>query len=156
MMTEWMEGLQDLKDQAVNKLVNYWSELAPGFVPNDRGKQSIRKWLRRHLLQEIMNGMDVAAEQYLKYQQDGKVTRESWEIAFNKIPAICSVEKDSQEDPDLKELLYIRGIVRNKCPHYFDSPDCLDWLRDARSWGVPMNELRQIARTLVTGPISKK
>lgn len=145
MMMEWMEGLQDLKDQSVHKLSDYWSDLTPGFTPNDRGKQNIKKWLRRYTLQEIMNGMDVAAEQYLDFHKDGTVTKDSWELAFDKIPAICRVEKESQEDPDLKELFYIRGIVRNKCKNYFDNPKCLEWLRAARSWGIPMSELRQIA-----------
>jgi 5-methylcytosine-specific restriction endonuclease McrA len=145
MLMEWMEGLQDLKDQAVNKLCEYWSELAPGFTPNDRGRQSIKRWLRRYLPQEIMHGMDVAAEQYLDFQNDGTVTKESWEKAFNKVPAICGVVKDSKEGPDLKELFYIRAIVRNKCGSDFDNPACLDWLRAARSYGIPMSDLRQIA-----------
>jgi len=89
--------------------------------------------------------MDVAAEQYLEFQQDGTVTNESWEVAFKKIPAICRVEKESKQDPDLKELFYIRGIIRNKCNSYFDNPECFEWLRIARSWDVPMTKLRQIA-----------
>ena len=89
--------------------------------------------------------MDVSAEQYLKFNQIGEVTDESWEKGFSKIRAICQVERDSKEDPDLKELLYIRGIVRNKCENYFDNPECLEWLKAARSWEVPMTELRQIA-----------
>ena len=145
MMTEWMQGLQDLKDQAVDHLADYWSDLAPGLIPNDTGRRNIKKWLRKYSLQEITKAMDVAAEQYLKFKQDGEVTAESWEKGFSKIPAICQVERDSKEDPDLKELLYIRGIVRNKCQNYFDNPECLEWLKAARSWEVPMTELRQIA-----------
>ena len=145
MMMEWREEIQDLKKQTVEKLSNYWSELAPGFNPNDNGKRKIKKWVRQYPLDEITNGMDAAAEQYLEFQSDGTVTDESWEIAFNKIPAICRVEKESKKDPDLKEMFYIRGIVRNKCKNYFDNPECLEWLRAARSWGVLMTELRQIA-----------
>jgi hypothetical protein len=145
MMMEWWEGLQEIKEQTVDKLSDYWHELAPGFTTSDHGKRNIKKWLRQYSLDEIKNGMEVAAEQYLEFKQDGTVTDKSWNVAFKKIPAICRVDRESKQDPDLKELFYIRGIVRNKCDNYFDNPKCFTWLRTARSWGVPMTELRQIA-----------
>jgi len=145
MMTEWMAGLQGLKEQAVDHLAEYWSNLAPGRVPNEMGRRNLKKWLRKYSLHEITQAMDVAAEQYLEFNRNGDATAESWEKGFDKIPAICQVERDSKEDPDIKELLYIMGIVRNKCANYFDKSDCLGWLKAARSWEVPMSELRQIA-----------
>ena len=45
----------------------------------------------------------------------------------------------------LKDLYYIRGIVRNTCRYYFDNAKALELLKIARSWGVPMSELRDIA-----------
>ncbi|MCH8822097.1 MAG: hypothetical protein IH984_01190 [Planctomycetes bacterium] len=91
--------------------------------------------------------MDVAAEQYLKYQDDDAVTSESWETAFDKIPGICRVELASKEDPDLKQLYYIRGIIRNRLEgRYFDNAHALEWLRSARSWDVPLEELSVIAK----------
>ena len=78
--------------------------------------------------------MDVAAEQYLGFQDDGSVTSESWEKAFGKIPGICRVERASKDDPDLKDIYYIRGIVRNRLDgRYFDNAKALEWLRAARS-----------------------
>lgn len=144
MMMEWMQGLQDLKAQTVDNLVAYWVKLTPGFTPNEAGRQAIRKWFTKFTIEEIMNAMETAASQYLKFKNDGRVTEESWVIAFNKIPPILNVEKDAKSDPDLKELLYIRGIVRNRCGS-FNNPLALNWLRAARSWGVPMSELKQLS-----------
>ncbi len=144
MMMEWMQGLQDIKTQALDRLVENWVRLAPGFRPNDTGRNKIRKWLTKYSMEEIINAMEISASQYLKFQKDGCVTEESWDIAFNKIAPILSVERDAKDDPDLKDLLYIRGIVRNKCG-YFDNTRALEWLRAARSWGVPMAELKQLA-----------
>jgi cytochrome c553 len=145
MMMEWMEGLQDLKSQAIDRLADYWTNLTPGFSPNDRGRQKIRKWLTKFSIEDIMKAMDVASTQYLEFQNDGRVTQESWETAFNKIPPILNVERDAKDDPDLKELLYVRGIIRKRCEQYFDNAEALEWLRAARSWGIPMAELKQLA-----------
>lgn len=145
MMMEWMAGLQDLKEQTVDYLAEYWLNLAPGHIPNDRGRRNLKKWLRKYSLHEITQAMDISAEQYLEFNREGNATAESWEKGFGKIPGICQVERDSKEDPDIKKLLYIRGIIRNKCENYFDNSECLEWLKAARSWEVPMIELRQIA-----------
>ena len=146
MMMQWREGLRDIALAAVDRVSDYWSELAPGFIPNENGRKNIRKWRRRYTLDGILRAMDISAEQYLRTDGKGQVTAESWERAFSKIPGICRVERDSVENPDLKELLYIRGIVRNKCGKgYFDNPGCMEWLEIARSWDIPIAELRSIA-----------
>jgi hypothetical protein len=93
---------------------------------------------------EILHAMDVAAEQYLEFGNTGLVTQASWEEAFNKIPGICRVTLASREDPDLRELYYIRGIARNNCG-YFNPGEAMELMKAARSWGVPLEELRRIA-----------
>jgi len=145
MMMQWMEALQDLKAQAVERIADYWVQIAPGFRLNDRGMQSVRRWLTKYPMEEIMKALDIAAAQYLQYLDDGTVTQVSWNHAFNKVLPILNVERDSKDDPDLKDLLYIRGIIRNKCERYFKNSEAMEWLRAARSWGIPMSELKQIA-----------
>jgi hypothetical protein len=89
--------------------------------------------------------MDIAADQYLVFETPERVAQASWEEAFSKVPGICRVGRGSRDDPDLKELLYIRGIVRNKCERYYNDTDRMEWLRVVRSWGIPLPELRSIA-----------
>jgi hypothetical protein len=88
--------------------------------------------------------MDVAAVQYLKKGTDGRITEDSWEEAFSKIPGICRVARASKDDPDVRELYYIRGILRNRLS-YLPERDCLELLKVARSWDVPIDELRPLA-----------
>jgi len=144
MLLEWKQGLNALKEDTITELCHYWEGLAPGFTVNDNGRRNIQKWLRRFQLDEILHAMDVAAEQYLAFADTGVVTDTSWEEAFGKIPGICRVERASKEDPDLKELYYIRGIARNNCSS-FNATEALDLLKAARSWDVPLDELRQVA-----------
>jgi cytochrome c553 len=145
MMTAWIEGLQDLDEQAAQSLMAYWQKLTPGFTLNERGQQNIRKWLKKFSLDEIMKAMHTAAVQYLKYQNDGKITHDSVELGMSKVPGICRVERESLTDPDIKDLYYIRGILRKKCEHYINEREALEWLRTARSWDMPIAELRSIA-----------
>jgi hypothetical protein len=144
MMMAWQEGLRSIRGEAVDRLCAYWQDLAPGWVINDNGKKKLRQWLRKFSLDELIQAMNVAADQYLKFDQKNAVTNESWEEAFNKIPGICRVERASKDDPDIRDLYYIRGIARNRSG-YFDNAKALEWLKAARSWGVPIEELRQIA-----------
>jgi hypothetical protein len=146
MMMTWRQGLRDLKEDALNQVCSYWHDLAPGFTVNENGKGKIKKWLRQFSPEEVVHAMDVAADQYLRFGEDHTVSDESWEEAFGKIPGICRVERESKEDPEIKDLYYIRGIARNNCEYYFDSPEALELLKIARSWEVPMSELRQIAQ----------
>jgi hypothetical protein len=147
MMMAWMEGLRDLRDEAIHRVCDYWHDLAPGYTVNENGRNNLQKWLRKFSVEEVCHGMDVAAEQYLKFEEDGTVTSESWELAFDKIPGICRVERASEEDPDIKELYYIRGIIRNRLEgRYFDNAQALEWLQAARSWDVPLDDLRDIAK----------
>ena len=145
MLMRWKKGIKDLKQDALDNLCSYWEELAPGFVVTPDGKRNLTKWLRKFSLEELIHGMDIASEQYLKFEEDGAVTDESWDEAFSKIPGICRVNRESQDDPEIKELYYIRGIARNTCRYYFDSRKALDLLKIARSWEVPLSELRDIA-----------
>ena len=146
MMMAWMEGLRDLKDAVAERVSSYWHDLAPGYTINEDGRAGLQKWIRQFSVEEVCHAMDVAAEQYLKYQKDGTVTSKSWEHAFAKVPGICRVERASEDDPDLKDLYYIRGIIRKRLDGgYFDNSQALELLQAARSWDVPIDKLRAIA-----------
>jgi hypothetical protein len=92
--------------------------------------------------------MDAAATNYLEFTKEGTVTQESWEKAFSKILGVCRVNRASKKDPDLKEIYYIRGIVLNRIPGYYDDAKALQYLKNARSWGIPLEELADIARSV--------
>jgi hypothetical protein len=144
MMMEWQRGLRNLADNAIAELCSYWQELAPGYLVNDNGKKNIKKWTRAFTIPEITSAMDIAAEQYLEYESGDRVTSESLERAFDKISGICRVNRQAKDEPDIRELYYIRGILRNRLS-YFDNGQALQYLKNARSWGVSLDTLRSIA-----------
>lgn len=145
MMMVWHQGLKNLDEDTINKLKKYWESLAKGFTINENGVGNLRKWLKKFDFDEILKSMDVAATQYLEW--DGEVvTSESWELAYSKIGAIISVERLSEENPDLKDFYYIRGIIRKRF-NYHNPQLTMDWLKAARSWGATIEELKKIACT---------
>lgn len=150
-MMSWVEGLRDLKETALDRVADYWHDLAPGFTMNQNGRNNLQMWTRKFNVEELCNAMDIAAEQYLRFKEDGNVTSESWKEAFAKIPGICRVNRASEDEPDLKDLFYIRGIVRKRLDgrHYKDY-EALDMLKAAHSWDVPLDELRTIAKRVTS------
>ena len=149
LVMQWREGLRDLKGETADRLAGYWNNLAPGWVVSDAGKRTIEKWLRNCSVSEITDAMDTAADTYLDFTNDGTVTEKTWELAFGKILGICRVRQDSEEDPDLRQLLYTRGIVRNRLDgYYYDNVKALQLLMDARNSGVPVDRLDKIARAV--------
>lgn len=148
LMMEWQKGLRSIDDDLVGSLAAYWSEQAPGWEVSDNGRRILKKLTLRFSSDEICRAMDAAAITYLKLTADGTASAESWDAAFAKIGGICRVNKASQLDPDIREMFYIRGILRKRIPGYFDPGRALQYLKNARSWGVSVNELREIATTI--------
>lgn len=145
MMMKWHEGLKDINVDMIDRLVEYWDELAYGFTVNAKGRSKLAKWLKSYKLEEILSAMDCAAAQYLEFGDDGEmVTNESWAVAWGKIPAIIVIARREKENPEIKEIYYIRGILRNRLS-YFDPYKALEWLEIAREWGATLQELKSIA-----------
>lgn len=145
MLMQWRQGLRDLDTETVAQLCAYWEDRTPGWSVNENGKKNLRKWLRQFTLEEVTHAMDVAADSYLEHDKEGKVTVESWEKAFSKIPGVCRVERAAKDDPDVKDLYYFRGILRRRLEgYYYDDGQAIRLLRDARNAGVPMDWLKDI------------
>lgn len=148
LMMQWRESLQHLDQAAVDRLAAYWTALTPGWSVNDHGKRGIKKWLQTFSVDEICQAMDTSATSYLQFDSENKLTADSISLAFDKILGICRVNKAAEKEPDLKQLYYIRGILRNRIPGYFDDGIALQYLKNARSWDVELEDLDQMARAV--------
>lgn len=143
MMFEWQQGLKNIDADLLSKLGNVWKELVPGFSINDAGLLSIKKLLKRFSLEEVLTAMRAAAESYL-VMKNGVPTPASVELAFSKIGGICKLTLEEKEDPDVKKLYYIRGIIRKKFS-YCDENKAIQILKEMRGEGLSIEELQQCA-----------
>lgn len=144
MMIKWKAGLSEIKDVAVERLSEHWSRLVNGFSLNERGKQSLKKLTAQFDVEEVMDAMRTATDQYLEVIDD-KVTPESVEQAWAKVPGICRVRRTEKEKPYIRDLLYIRGILRNRV--YVNEKVILGLLEDAHLAGISIEYLKDAAKT---------
>lgn len=144
MMSAWLEGLKDLKANTIEKLMEHWHEHAPGFRINENGKKTFQRLIRKHSLEEIYEAMDIAAEQYLVHKDDGTVTEESWDRAFEKVPGICKIRRVEETKPYLADLFYVRGILRKR--GYVNERYVMELLENAVRTNADVESLKQLAK----------
>ena len=147
MLFEWQRSLQALEDQVVDQLASYWEEKTPGLVLSDVGRQDLRKLVRKFGLSEVMEAMNIAADYYLRFDDEGNATPESFNIAFSKLGGICMNRRREREDPNIRRIYYIRGIARNRCG-YFDDRRALILLQQAVEAGADLDELEVHAKSV--------
>jgi hypothetical protein len=143
MMIQWKEGICDLKDEAVERMAEYWSRLVRGWSLNELGRQGLRKLAGQYEVAELMDAMSTAVDQYVKLV-DGKPTSESIEAAWKKVGGICRINQVAREKPYIRDLLYIRGILRNRIG--LRGYDTMAMLEEAHLSGIPIVALRRVAR----------
>jgi len=144
MMLAWRDELDQLDEIPPLELEKRWDQLT-GYTFTETGKKKIKKLINRFGLDEVSAAMKVAVDQYVEKDDDGAVTRESVEIAFDYIGGIANVRRAEQREPGTKQMFYIRGILRkrlNYCPEW----KALALIKDAARSGVSLDLLGQIAR----------
>lgn len=149
MMMVWMEGLRELKESAAECIIEYWQGYVVGLKVHQTARNEIKKLARKFDIKEIYNAMDIAAENYLKSEDGGKVTLQSANEAFNKIRTICNMRRADKENPELKDLYYTRAIMRNKTEArggYLCGYEAMNFLHAARVGGVELSKLIEIAK----------
>jgi hypothetical protein len=146
MLVEWQKGLGNLDDYATEKAAEFWRELAPGWTLTDTGTKKLRAVLRRFGLDEVIAAMRVAANTYLVFEGDPpRVTNESWGVAFDKIGGVCSTTRKERDNPNLRRLYYIRGILRKRWM-YCKEHLVLREMQEAIDRGVSIEQLEDMSK----------
>lgn len=139
-MFRWKTELQKLDDDGVGRAGAFLAE-SFGRSLNDHGVKLLRKVIRQHGLAAVLDAIPVAECNYIE-KEDGETTFESFEIAFGKIGGICRVAKDEAERPYMRDLYYIRGIIRNR---HYSNHETLPLLEAVHLRGASVADLRSIA-----------
>jgi hypothetical protein len=142
MMLAWRDAAQAQTIDVVEEISDRLGDRG-GFVPNESGKADIRKWLKRFELQEILVALDEAFDHYMKWRGNDP-DREAWTTAFRKIPVFANMNRQAKDKPDLPRLLYIQGILRNRCEEPYEN--FVPRLEDARSKNWSLDDLEEAAK----------
>lgn len=144
MMLEWQRALIDMDQQAVEDLAAIWDDLVPGYHFNERGLQSLSKYIKRFGVKEVIEAMRIAVSQYLVFDGD-KPAAESVERASNSIPGICYNRRRQDKKPYLKDLYYVRGILCNRL-HYVSKSWAMQLMEDAVLAGWHVDDIQDCAK----------
>jgi hypothetical protein len=157
MMLEWRKELAGLKQATASALVSRIHELAPGWVTGAPHQATINRWLRDYALEELLDAAERSAGHYLRW--DGsKVTLESWCVFFKMIPRIAGVDRAAKDEPYLRDLLYVRAVLKNMLldrlgyqPFDF-MKECMPLLKEAARAGVPVEDLKYLSKHVESWP----
>ena len=145
MMMQWKEGLLDIADETVTKIKDYWQRLVPGFTANQSGTIKIKSWTQKFTIVEIAEAMDESAKCYLSYNTDGTLTKESVEKTFLMIPKIAYIQRQSKDNPEIKDIVRIKGALKKRFPDEYKPWDMDSLIERARENGYSLDEIRKEA-----------
>lgn len=150
MMIAWRDELQRLSTDTLDQVVERICALG-GYDLNDAGRADVKKWLKKYSVAEVLQAAEESFTTYLEYA-NGSPTPESWNKAFVKIAAFCSIQKQAIEKPYIRQLLYIQGIIRRRAraPRY----GCVDYLEYLHLCGFSLDELERDAKSMRLGDLA--
>ncbi len=78
-------------------------------------RMEFEKYIADYSLEEVLEAVKISARTYLKYDDKGDLIEDSINNFFHRIKGIC---RNRQEGDTLKEVFYIRAILRNRLSYY--------------------------------------
>jgi len=146
MVVKWRDELNKLEDEQVDHIEKRIRELS-GASLSDYGRSQIKKMNRKFDFTLILDSIEKSGLQYLKRDGKGNFTGASIEKFIDYIPKICSSVLLEEKFPEIKDINYIKGILRNRIGS--DAAENGVFLvRHAYNEGVPLEIIRSIARSV--------
>lgn len=144
MMSEWQNDLASLESDAIMHVCRYYQRLVPGWSLSESAIAKCRGYVAKHGLEHVMSVIRTMAAKCVRIQ-DGKATEESTITATSAMLSALKHKEEHDRDPARARLLYIRGIIRNRCS-YCPEQHTLDLLKKAYAAGVSIDDLSDAAK----------
>lgn len=112
-MLEWRNELSKLNDDVLDKVADFWHQKAHGYSANENGRQKLAKWIGQFDLSLLLEAIETSARQYIEFRDD-VATSASVNYAFDMIPRVAGGIRRNSEKPWLKDIYYVRAILRNR------------------------------------------
>ena len=134
MMAQWRTELLDLENEEADKIMKLVSDsLGLNSQLTDTGRVKMKRLIKKYGFEEVLECSLIAYEQY------------DINIAFSKIEPIIKNKKMQQEHPEMKDLFYIRAIVKNKFS-YYDLNTAIILLKKCYELGATIDSLKDFTR----------
>lgn len=138
MMIQWREELSDFDNELVHALKDIIDKKVYPLFVTQTGMDQIEGWLKKFSFEELLKVIDDVA---VSRKSDGTIDGAEF---ISKIPRIAAANRKPEAQ---RELLYIRGILRNRLS-YIDERQTLMLLNSAVFVGYCTDELKQFALTV--------
>lgn len=134
MMLDWRDELKNFDNEILESITSRIDDRICASV-NERGISTIKNWLSKFELNEILQAIDDLRD---VYTPDGNLDHAAM---FSAIPKVAFFNRKSDSE---KEVRYIRGILKNRIS-YVDERKALIWMLKAVEEGISTDELKQVA-----------
>lgn len=112
MLLRWREGLTGIADEELKAVQTHFSRVFPDWsVKSDGAVRLLKGYLRKHGMLAVMDAIDLAAERYVRTDDEGKPTPDSVQQAWGKVGGILHVQSKS---PEQQRLHYVKGILAKR------------------------------------------
>lgn len=134
MIAQWRTELLDLENKEADKIMKLVSDsLGLNSRLTDYGRTKMKKLIKKYGFDEVLESSIIAYEQY------------DINTAFNKIEPIIKNKKMQQNHPEMKDLFYIRAIVKNKFS-YYDLNTAIMLLKKCYELGATIDSLKDFTK----------
>ena len=135
LMLEWRDGLMALEEEQVKSVCERFERWTK-YTVSENGEKTLRTLIKKYGVSEVIESMMLSVAQY-----------EEVEKIFEYIGRICATRRKNSHRPYMKDLYYIRGILKNRLA-YCNAQKAIELLEGAHLAGVAVEDLTTFAKTV--------
>jgi len=92
---QWKESLKNFEEEKVKILIHYIGQRIKPYTLINTSVKYIESLLSKFSIEELMNGIDIGTQKYLRYDTDGQVLQNSVERFISKIGGVTATQRMS-------------------------------------------------------------
>ena len=152
MLFKWKESMISENQYQIDKTIELLYLIFPELKINAKINQKkalilIQKHGFETVLDTIISKSTQIPVQYIK--------KSDFDEIFQKINSLIFWEKQKQQDPITSKIFYIRGILKNRNPSYYQHWDVINTINKGLENGYSINEIESIAKSCTHYPTFK-
>ena len=147
LLEKWKSGLSKLDSEYIKFYEKLFKDLSKlNYVLNENGRNGIIKLRSRFKDEEIVDAAETSFRQYYRFPESEKEKSDQWNKALDYIAKILEVRKRTKDNPELSDLYYCRGILRNKVK-YKEGWQIMQYLKDLLEEGYSIEDIKDASRS---------
>ncbi len=107
LVLQWKESLENFEEEKVKILIHYIEQRIKPYTLVNNSHKFIASLLRKFTVEELMNGIDIGTQKYLRYDTEGQALHNSVERFISKIGGITATQRMS---PIQQAIVKIKAI----------------------------------------------